>query len=395
MRISIGAAAALPVCLLLRAACAQDAGPLAPITPNTPMTMDALLGSVNGKPVFVEDVLRPIDGELRNMAANLQKKNRTLSDFRQDARELISRQVQGLIDDILLANAANESLSEDDRQRIEPIMNRIRKEILTQNGGSEALADHALRLRGSSLEKELDDKRRAIVRQLFLNKTLIPKVQVTRQQIMAEYNLHLADQFTKPTEIELFTITVPVAKFLPQMDDPDPAHPGRKIPRLDASAAEVAEALNMATERARELLKQLKAGADFATLAADNSADPHGIKDGGRWPTLKRGDLKWQTLEDAAFALKANTYGDLVVINRDDPMQAGVVILKTGDVTPGHVIPFGEVQEALDRKLRDAQFNVLTSDYIRGLREKGAMETTVERMIDTATQAAISRYVSQ
>jgi peptidyl-prolyl cis-trans isomerase D len=364
-----------------------DRAPLAPIMPGSPMVINALMGSINGTPVFVDDILRPINNELHVLTT---AKSVNLENFRRDARELISRQLEGLIDDVLMESSAQDVLDAADKQRIDIYMNRVKKEIVSKYGGVESLVDLELQRRGSSLAEMLQVQRRGALRQLFMQKMFDPKIQVTREQVLADYNLHIKDKYTIPAQIEMFTITLPLSNWL--LED-DPNDNTRKRINPKPTGDQVKQAVSQAMARAHDLIKQLNAGADFATLASDNSRDSH-AKNGGRWAALKRGELSSQAWEDLAFGLKPNTIGEPILINGDQPAIAGVVITKVGDVTPGHIVPFADAQADIKKDLHDRQANALYSDYIRSNREKAAIEA-VDRMIDTATDAAVSRYISR
>jgi parvulin-like peptidyl-prolyl isomerase len=377
---------ALPFALLAAIGRADtDRAPLAPIVPGAPMVINALMGSINGTPVFVDDILTPIDSDLQTLAKN----SKSLPAFRADAHELISRQLQQLVDDLLIATVAADSLDASDKQRIDLYMNRIKKEIISKYGGVEADADRYFRLRGSSLQEVLEVQRRSAVRQLFMEKTFDPKIQVTREQVLAEYNLHIKD-YTVPAQIEMFTITLPISNWLMETDPNDIT---RTRVKPKPTADEVKQAVSLAMASARDLIKQLNAGADFAALADKYSRDSH-AKNGGRWTKLKRGVLSSQAWEDLAFSLKPNTVGEPILINGDQPAIAGVVITKVGDVTPGHVVTFADAQTEIKKTLHDKQMTTLNNDYLRTIQEKSAVEG-VDRMVDTATDAAISRYISQ
>jgi peptidyl-prolyl cis-trans isomerase D len=95
--------------------------------------------------------------------------------------------------------------------------------------------------------------------------------------------------------------------------------------------------------KALDLEKQLKAGADFADLAKKNSDDA----------ADKGGDLGWlvrgQTVpefEQAAFALKAKE------ISQPVTSQFGIHIIQVLEHEPAHVKPFEEVKDDLAKEVR-------------------------------------------
>lgn len=351
--------------------------PLVPLTPNQALPMNALLGLVNGDPIFVQDILRPIDGDLTKLA----KSARNLSDFKSQAYDLIRRQVNTQISDRLTMQKAKSALSDEDNQRVEIMMNKVRHDLLTQYAGSEAMADQALRARGSSLEKELNDKKREFIRKIYLQRTLWPRITVTRANILNYYETHIKD-FTFDAEVDLYTITIPVDRFLRGPD-------GKRV--VNPSAEQVKQATDAAMAKARDLITQIKGGADFAMLAEDNSIDNQ-KRNGGRWPRTRKGSLAREEVEKAAFSLPANGLAEPVYLPEPDPAKARVVIVKVGDVQPARVTPFAEAQRDIEARLRESQWIKLMREFSDKLAADAAVEGTMERMIDTATEVAVSRY---
>lgn len=351
--------------------------PLVPLTPNQALPMNALLGLVNGDPIFVQDILRPIDSDLTKLA----KSARNLNDFKSQAYDLIRRQVNTQISDRLTMQKAKSALSDEDNQRVEIMMNKVRHDLLTQYAGSEAMADQALRARGSSLEKELNDKKREFIRKIYLQRTLWPRITVTRANILNYYETHIKD-FTFDAEVDLYTITIPVDRFLRGPD-------GKRV--VNPSQEQVKQATDAAMAKARDLITQIKGGADFAMLAEDNSIDNQ-KRNGGRWPRTRKGSLAREEVEKAAFSLPANGLADPVYLPEPDPAKARVVIVKVGDVQPARVTPFAEAQRDIESRLRESQWIKLMREFSDKLAADAAVEGTMERMIDTATEVAVSRY---
>src|SRR5262249_30541579 len=84
--------------------------------------------------------------------------------------------------------------------------------------------------------------------------------------------------------------------------------------------------------RAEELLKQAKAGADFAELAKKNSEDEASAKNGGDLDYFKRGRMVPE-FEQVAFALQPGEISDVV------KTSFGYHIIKLTDKKPGTTKP--------------------------------------------------------
>jgi hypothetical protein len=148
---------------------ADNTGPLvnerafATVRGNQPLTTNALLGYINAQPVFVLDVFRPIDNDLRRVG----KAARSMEEFRSAARTLIKGQIEQLKSEILIISAAEATLSDRDLHNVEAYLAIKRAEKITENGGSVPAANKALQAVGSNLEKEMTDMRRSILLDLY------------------------------------------------------------------------------------------------------------------------------------------------------------------------------------------------------------------------------------
>jgi peptidyl-prolyl cis-trans isomerase C len=130
-----------------------------------------------------------------------------------------------------------------------------------------------------------------------------------------------------------------------------------KGPDVDPEAADAA-----AREKAEQLLEQVKAGADFAQLAKENSDCPSASKGGdlgfGRRQT-------WVApFSDAAFALQPGQISDVV------KTRFGYHIIKVTDRKEPTEIPFDNVKENIIQTLRTKKESELTNKCIDLLKSK-------------------------
>ncbi|MGN6368757.1 MAG: peptidylprolyl isomerase [Phycisphaerae bacterium] len=354
---------------------------LSPVRANVGITTNALLGFVNAEPVFANDLFRPIDGELRSLASNC----RDLSEFRSQARAAIQRQIQAHVQETLVISAAKASLTDQEKKGLDVYMATERSKLLSKYGGSLALADEALRAEGTSVEKTLDDERTTMIVRIYMHRELYPKIVVTRQMVLDEYE---RTKHTEDEEIELFTITLRVSRWLRE-----PGENGKLGPiNPNPSPAQIAQAEHMALKQGEDIVDQLRHGADFARLVEDNSQDDR-ANYGGRMPNVKRGSLK-PVLEKAAFALPANTVGEPLLIKDPDFRRETVVILKVGQKKEARTIPFSEAQKDIYAALERKQYAELANEYTQKLYRQGAVEA-VERMTNVAVDVAVARYATE
>jgi peptidyl-prolyl cis-trans isomerase D len=119
-------------------------------------------------------------------------------------------------------------------------------------------------------------------------------------------------------------------------------------------------------KKARDILNQIKGGADFGELAKKNSEDTT-AKDGGELGWVVRGQTV-KEFEDTAFSMKPGQVSDLV------KTVYGIHILKIEDKQTAHIQSFDEVKGAIladleKQRVADAQ-EKLASDLTNQLRLK-------------------------
>jgi len=106
--------------------------------------------------------------------------------------------------------------------------------------------------------------------------------------------------------------------------------------------------------KAKELLKKIKEGADFSQIAKENNID--GSKN-------KRGDLGWiskgymiKEFEEVAFSLKKGEISDVI------KTKFGYHIIKVEDIKPEEEKNFEEVKESIRKKIEEERIKQLEED---------------------------------
>ncbi len=102
-----------------------------------------------------------------------------------------------------------------------------------------------------------------------------------------------------------------------------------------------------AKTKAEDLLKQVRAGADFGKLAKENSADPTSAAKNGEFGVIHKTDQVAEDVKSAVFAAKA---GESVGPVRQ---PSGFWIFRVNEIG---MQPFDEVQRTIDEELRDVKF---------------------------------------
>lgn len=125
-----------------------------------------------------------------------------------------------------------------------------------------------------------------------------------------------------------------------------------------------------AMDKIQGLLKKIKEGGDFSTLAKENSDCPSGSK-GGELGYFSRGQMVPE-FEEAAFKLKAGEVSDIV------KTKFGYHIIKVLDKKEERVKEFSEVKEEIEQKLTGGKQKSAFEDYTKKLKDNAKITINEE-----------------
>jgi peptidyl-prolyl cis-trans isomerase D len=149
---------------------------------------------------------------------------------------------------------------------------------------------------------------------------------VSDQDLQSYYDQH-RDEFRVPEQVKVSHILIKT---------PLPA-PGQK-----ENEKGVAEA----RAKAEDVLKQVKAGGDFAKLAEKYSDDPASAKNGGELGWLGRGRAGVPEFDKAAFSLAKGQTSDLIT------SSFGFQIIRVEDKQEAHLKTLAEVKSEIEEKVK-------------------------------------------
>ena len=124
-----------------------------------------------------------------------------------------------------------------------------------------------------------------------------------------------------------------------------------------------------AMDQALAVLKEARAGADFAELAKKHSADGS-AQQGGDLNFFTKGQMV-PPFDQAAFALKPGQISDIVTT------QFGYHIIKVTDRKPATTVPFEQVSGRIKDFLAEQQKQRKADDFIQSLKQKSKIEVLV------------------
>jgi peptidyl-prolyl cis-trans isomerase D len=148
---------------------------------------------------------------------------------------------------------------------------------------------------------------------------------VTDQELQSYYDQH-RDEFHVPEQVKVTHILI-------------------KTPLPAPGAKEDGKAIADARTKAEDVLKQVKAGGDFAKLAEKYSDDPGSAKSGGELGWIGRGRTVPE-FEKAAFSLGKGQTSDLI------KSSYGFHIIRVEDKQEAHLKSLAEVKNEIEEKVK-------------------------------------------
>jgi peptidyl-prolyl cis-trans isomerase C len=197
-------------------------------------------------------------------------------------------------------------------------------------------------------EQNLDEKllrdytRKEIIVNNFVEKEIVPKVKLADEDARKFYDENLDKFFRKPDQAKASHILIGVD---PQAD---------------------ADTKKKAKDKIDGILKDVKAGKDFAELAKANSTCPSSAQ-GGDLGMFGKGQMV-KPFEDAAFALKPGETSGVV------ETQFGYHIIKLTEKQEAQTTPFEEVKPKITEYLKGQKVQANVQEYINELKGKIKVE---------------------
>jgi peptidyl-prolyl cis-trans isomerase C len=234
-------------------------------------------------------------------------------------------------------DADKQKLIEKNPQLKEAVLRQFIQSIVISNLAKEKGFDKTAEVRD-----QVDFFKDNYLSTLYLKHEIVGKINIPEEDLKKYYEAH-KDEFKTPEMVKVRHILV----------------------KVDASATEKDK--KAAKKKAEGILKRIKAGEDFAKLAAEVSDDPGSKESGGEIGFFPKGRMV-KSFEDAAFALKPGEVSGLV------KTQYGYHIIKVEEKKPAGIQPFDEVKESIRQKLVQDQ----TKSDVLAFIEKAMKDAKVE-----------------
>jgi peptidyl-prolyl cis-trans isomerase C len=299
---------------------------------------------------------KPVPAQLPEVLASVNGEPITKSDFEQAIKEAEQR--------------AGTPVPPDQRDRIyrEILDQMIGFKLLTQESKARkvAVADADVEARIAGLKQQFPTED-AFKQALAQQNVTVERIKSDARQQMAISKLveeEIAPKITaKPEDVQAFYDQNP--KSFQESERVRASH-------ILINAPKTADAATKAQARAKAdaILKDVRAGKDFATLAKQNSQDPGSAANGGDLGFFQQGQMVGP-FNDTAFSLKPGTVSDVV------ETDFGYHIIKVVEKLPGRTVPLDEVRPKIQQFLESQNRDKQTGAFVSGLRAKGKVEVFI------------------
>jgi peptidyl-prolyl cis-trans isomerase SurA len=254
---------------------------------------------------------------------------------------VLKRTLDGLIDEKLVDNELRELKVSITDKDVDTAIEEVKK---SYNINDEQLAQAVAR-EGFNMAEYRDTMRKQIGRYKLINEKIRKNVKVSEADVQSEYD-RMTHTEGQDYEVHVRHILIAVPKNAPATD--------AEKAKLKAAAL---------SEEARQ------PGVDFAELAKKRS-EGSSSSDGGDLGFFKRGTMVPE-FEKVAFGLKPGEVSDPV------RTQFGWHVLKLEEIRTLGIKPLAELKPEIEDRLRRAQAERLTSQYMDQLRQAAVVERKI------------------
>jgi peptidyl-prolyl cis-trans isomerase SurA len=349
--------------------------------------MVLILLSLSLAPAFaagqvVEEIVARVNSSIITRSEFLRSKDQLKDDVKQqdpnNADKLFSERekdiLRDLIDQQLLLQKGKDLTITGDTDLIKRL-DQMRKEMKLET--MEEL-EKAATAQGISYEDFKQNMRNQIITQKVIGEEVGSHLNITTDEQVKFYELH-KNELEQAESIKLSEILIappkpaekPAGDKPAEKTDPNAASgtdsnsQGSNSQAAESDAAKQAAetaSLSAAEAKANELLKQIRAGANFDDVAKKNSAGPSAAQ-GGDLGVFKRGTLA-KELEDKTFAMKSGEITDVI------RTKQGYVILKVTDHQMAGIPAMKDVGPKIQDALYYEKLQPALRAYLTKLREE-------------------------
>lgn len=305
---------------------------------------ESIVARVNNDVILAEEIFNPVRGMLAKAQQEMPP-----AQFTQYRSMLIQKQLRDLIERQLLIQEAKRTLPEPLIKRLEVIADkefgkRIESEMKRMEVNTESELRRKMQERGESLDQIREFQRGTFVAQQYLQMQLQPRLDVSRDEMVDYYNEH-RDQFKKEGGVVWSEIFI---------------------------STEKCGSSESALQKANEIVKRIRAGADFGELAKAASEGAT-APTGGHWDLTTKGSYIVTAVDEAIFSLPVGKVSDPI----EGPK--GWHIVRVEDAQRDNATSFVDAHEEIRKTIREQKIAKESQHYVQDLARKAHITTIFDR----------------
>ena len=331
---------------------APDAGSVSAqsVDPGANWPVDALVGQINGRPIFANVFFEPIAEELVAAASN---PDRVVG--RQQFVGTVKALFKRTVDNELIVAEAESQLSPEQQQGLLAWIRSIQEETIAERGGSRAAAEASLASEeDKSLDEFLAQRRDVALAMRLLNQRIEPRAIVSWREVQQAYDRD-ARIYNPPRQIRIGRIQL------------DSAADAERVARVESMVAE---------------------GKAFSEIARELS-----IADGGVWQSsdLPADGIDGLPLTDAVKTRVKDLPVDRVSASLQQRGFTSWFAVISIDQPVARTVYDRELQLAISEQLRDIRRAIERQRYIGTLRSRWVTDD-ISAMEERLVAFALERY---
>ena len=323
------------------------------VRPGETVIVDSLIGQVNGRPIFADEILVPIMDQLNAEFVRL-----PWTQFRVVVAQLVSKQLQAVLYNELFLSEARATMSEEQQTGFLQFMNDFRGIEIGKRGGVQAEAEQQmLEEEGKTIDEFMEQEEERQLINMLINTRVRPNAIVSWRDVEQAWNARQGEYNPKPT------VTL-----------------GRIRLRTEGNE-----------EQITLIQDQLDAGEPFNIVAAEAGSD-----DGGVWETFPMGDGGITDIEVADFYkehLEGLGPGQTSKAFVRGPRTIWISVIDIVEPEKRSLYE-PEIQQALYRDIYSRRIAEAQGEFIDGILKEGIYDDITE-MEQKIVMIALSRFLAR
>ncbi|MCH2135776.1 MAG: hypothetical protein MK101_04235 [Phycisphaerales bacterium] len=164
--------------------------------PGEPVVVDSLIGQVNGRPIYADEVIGPITDQLR-----AEYERMAWQQFQPVMERLVMQRLQEVVLNELFLAEARASMSEQQQHGLLAFMRQLEQDLVGKSGGVQRQAEQdVLAEEGRTIEEYMQLQEERVLIETLMNERVRPKAVVSWRDVEREYEAR-HDEFNPAARI--------------------------------------------------------------------------------------------------------------------------------------------------------------------------------------------------